>query len=383
MDPIADNASQRCHLPGMRSVSSTSSPTDLTTEDRRLPPLPPIEPLQRDLFNPFSQRNYMPSPPSTHETYPVRWSWPPDEHVVPPLSPATTADSWADPRPPQRSLRWPLDPAKMSADDIINLVAPDEKLITRKPPLQQPCGRKRKATMMLADSDEQREKHRVAEGNRRKNLSSLLLGLDFKLHDFWLELAGWNPSKSQAESKEHIVQAAIYLISFMRLVIVWLVCDAKKNKVPHHLQEEMHAKLRCMQLERQIARLIHQEQKMQHDFAALERDYGALEERNRALEYQLNAREHMFRPPQSEHLSPQQVAALPDSTAREMVPGMRIFGGEPDSARLNALSIGSSRSFRPSFATHTPSTSGPSSPVSQQGTYPITISRPASFIQSP
>ncbi|KAL4939013.1 hypothetical protein BDV06DRAFT_199797 [Aspergillus oleicola] len=387
MASIRDDALQLSHFPSMRSLSSTSNPADMT-EDRRLPPLPRIEPLQRDLFNPFTHKNFMPSPPSTHETFPVRSSRPPAEHIVPPLSPATTDDSWTDSKPLQKTLRGPLDPRKMSGDSLIDLIAPDKSSITRKLPLQQPCGRKRKATMMLAESDEQREKHRVAEGNRRKNLSLGMLQMTYKLSDYFLECAGWNRQKNQPESKEHIIQATLLLIEFLEFIVIWCVREVWNNEVPERLKDEMNVKLRCMELERKVSRLIQQDQKSQHEIAALKRHNQALEERNRVLEYQLSAREHLLRSPQIEHPSPQQATGLPDSNPRAMLPGMRVFCdelavGTPDSARCEVLSMGAPQSFGHRFPSHTPSTTGPSPPVSHQGAHPMTISRASSFAQSP
>ncbi|KAL4956594.1 hypothetical protein BDW69DRAFT_158353 [Aspergillus filifer] len=386
MAPVRDDALQLCHFP-MRSISSTLSPADIT-EDRRLPPLPRIEPLQRDPFNPYTHKSFMPSPPSTHETFPVRASWPSAEHIVPPLSPATTDDSWTDSKPSQRSIKGPLDPRKMSGNALIDLISPDKSSITRKLPLQQPCGRKRKVTMMLAESDEQKEKHRVAEGNRRKNLSLGMLQMTYKLHDYFLECAGWNRQKNQPESKEHIIQAALLLIDFLVFIVTWCVRDVWNNEVPERLQEDMDVKLRCMELERKTTRLIQQDQKAQQEIAALRRHNQALEERNRALEYHLSAREHMLRSPQSGHPSPQQATALPERNSKAMLPGMRVFCDElaintPESARFDVLSVGTSQSFGHGLTSHTPSTTGPSSPVSNQRTYSMTWSRPPSFAQTP
>ncbi|KAL4785768.1 hypothetical protein BJX76DRAFT_323583 [Aspergillus varians] len=393
MTPMTEDVSQRCHLPGVCSISSTSSPADMT-EDRRLPPLPRIEPLQRDLFNPFTQRNFMPSPPGTHETFPVRSPWPPAEHIVAPPSPANSADSWADSISSQRSPKWPPGIPDLSADELINLIAPNPQHFTRKLPLQQPCGRKRKASMMSADLDDQREKHRVAEGNRRKNLSNLHQKLDMRLHDYFLQQAGWNPSKSMTESKEHIVQGAIALIDMMQSIIIWLIREENQNKVPHYLQEKIQPQLRCMQLQRLVSSVQQQNQMAAQQMNALKQENQtledrnrALEERNRALEYQLTAREHMFRSPKSEP-NPQQIASLPDSKPKAMLPGLRVFCDEiatssPNPTRFDALAIGTSQSFGHTFLSQTPPTTGPSSPVFHQATYSVTNSRPPSLIQSP
>ncbi|KAL2833364.1 hypothetical protein BDW59DRAFT_180106 [Aspergillus cavernicola] len=390
---MTDDVSQRCLLPGVRSFSSnTSSPTDMT-EDRRLPPLPRIEPLQRDLFNPFTHRNLMPSPPSTHEPFPVKSPWPPAEYIVAPPSPANSTDSWADPVPSQRLFKWPQDISKISADDLVKLIAPNPEHITRKLPLQQLCGRKRKGSMISADLDDQREKHRIAEGNRRKNLSHLHQQLDIRLHDYFLEQAGWNPSKSLPESKEHIVQGAVELIDLMRFIIVILI--RAETELPHHIQERMQPQFRCMQLQRLISNLQQQNQVAQQQINSLKQENHALEERNQALEervqaleYQLTAREHMFRSSKSEQLSPQQVPLLPGSKPKAMLPGLRVLcdgiaAGSPDSPRFDALSTGTSQSFRHTFLDRTSPMAGPSSPDFHQATYSVTSSRPPSLIQSP
>ncbi|KAL4921202.1 HLH DNA binding domain protein [Aspergillus aurantiobrunneus] len=395
MAPMTDGASQHCQLPGMRSISSISNPADMT-EDRRLPPLPPIEPLQRDLFNPFTQRNFMPSPP-THESFPVKSSWPLTEHIVAPPSPANSADSWTDPVPSQRLVKW-QDVSKLSPDDLMKLIAPDPKNFTRKKPLQQPCGRKRKASTMPADLDDPREKHRVAEGNRRKNLSHLHQELDKRLHDYFLQQAGWNPSKSVTESKEHIVQGAIDLIDLMRYVIIWLICRENKrreNELPRHVQENTHPQFCCMQLQRLTLGPQQQNQMAQQQINALKQEKQALEERNRALEernraleYQLRAREHMFPSPKSEQPSPQQAPSLPDSKPKAMLPGLRVFCDEiatssPDSTRFDALSAGTSQPFGHHFLSQTPPTTGPYSPTFHQASYSMSSSRSPSFIPSP
>lgn len=391
-DTFQSTGSTDLRCSGVRTISSTSSPADMT-EDRRLPPLPRIEPLQRDLFNPFTQRNLMPSPPGTHDTFPVKSQWAPTEHIVAPPSPASTADSWAEMVPPHNSFRTAQDISHLSAADLIKLIAPDPEHITRKRPLQQPCGRKRKASAMSADLDDQREKHRVAEGNRRKNLSNLHKRLDNRLHDFFLQRAGWNPSKGTAESKEHIVSGAIDLIDFMQIVIVQLIWQEKK--VPEHLQEKIQPQLRCMQLQRLVSGLQQQNHAAQQQADALKQENQALEERNRALEersraleYQLRAREHMYRSPKIEKPSPQQVASLPDSKPKTMLPGLRVFCDEiatnsPESSRFDAMSTGTSQSFGHTYLSQTPPTTGPSTPVFHHATYSVANSRPPSLIQSP
>ncbi|KKK22552.1 hypothetical protein ARAM_005079 [Aspergillus rambellii] len=381
MSPMADEISQRCALPGVRSISSTTPSTADMTEDRRLPPLPRVEPLPRGPFNLFTPKIFAPSPPSTQESFPIKSPWPPAEHLVTPPSPANSADSWPDPLPSQKVFEWPQE---LSANDLLKLIAP--KHISRKPPLQQLCGRKRKGSMISADSDDQREKHRIAEGNRRKNLSQLHRELDSRIHDFFLERAGWNPSKSLPESKEHIVQGAIFLIDFMLLVIVHLI--RQENEMPRQLSEKLQPQIRCMQLQQLVSSLQQQNQMAQQQIKTLKQENQMLEERNQALEYQLKSYEHMFRSPKSEQPSPQQIVSLPDNKPKNMLPGLRVFcdeiaAGSPDSSRLDALSTGNSQSFGQTFLSQTPPMTGPSSPIFPQATYPATTSRPPSFIQSP
>ncbi|KAL3481586.1 HLH DNA binding domain protein [Aspergillus californicus] len=379
MATMAGDDSPHYFLPGVRSISCTSSPTDMT-EDRRLPPLPRIEPIQRDLFNQYTHRSFMASPPSTYE-FTVKSPWPPVEHVVAPPSPASSAYSWTESMLPQR-----VPIAKLSTEDLIKLIAPDPKSITRKMPFQQPCGRKRKGSMISGDSDDQREKHRVAEGNRRKGQSSRLQQIDIRLHDHFLEQAGWDPLKSLPESKEHILQGAIELIDFQRCIILLLIC--KENELPHHLQDKMQPQFRCMQLQRFNSSLQQQNQTAQQQINALKQDKQALEERIQALEYQSSTREPIFRSPKSEQRSPQQVVSLPDSKPKAMLPGLNVFCGgmasdSPESPRLDALPSGTSQSFGHTFLRHTPPMTGPSSPVFHQATYSVTDSRLPSLIQSP
>ncbi|KAL2867881.1 putative HLH DNA binding domain protein [Aspergillus lucknowensis] len=379
---MADDHPQRCSLPGVRSISSATSSTADLTEDRRLPPLPRIEPLPRDPFNPFAQRIFAPSPPNTHDSFPIKAPRPPAEHSVAPPSPATSADSWLDPTPSRKTPEWS---PKLSADELLKFIAPNPDHITRKRPLQQLCGRKRKGSMASVDMDDQREKHRIAEGNRRKNLSQLHRDLDERLHDCFLEQAGWNPSKSLPESKEHIVQGAIFLIDFMRLIIIELIC--RENELPDHLQEKMQPQIRCMQLQQLISGLQQQNQLAQQQINSLRQENQALEERNQSLEYQLST-EHMLRSPKSEQPSPQEVISLSNKKPKAILPGLRVFcgeiaGGSPDSSCLDAPSTATSQSFGHVFLSQTPPTTGPSSPVFPQASYSMTNLRTQSLIQSP
>ncbi|KAB8075552.1 hypothetical protein BDV29DRAFT_190065 [Aspergillus leporis] len=381
MGPMVDDASRRCSLPGVRSIANTPSSTELT-EDRRLPPLPRVEPLPRGPFNPLTSKIFAPSPPNSQDSFPVKSLWPASEHIITPPSPANSADSsWPESLPSQKMFEWPQD---LSSADLLNLIAP--KHINRKPPLQQLCGRKRKGSMITGECDDQREKHRIAEGNRRKNLSQLHRELDSRIHDFFLERAGWNPSKSLPESKEHIVQGAIFLIDFMLLIIVHLI--RQENEMPRQLSEKLQPQVRCMQLQQLIANLQQQNQSSQHQIKALKQENQLLEERNQALELQLKSYEHMFRSPKAEQPSPQSLAQLADSRPRNMLPGLRVFCDEiaansPESSRLEAPYTGSSQSFSQSFLSHSPPMTGPSSPIFTQSTYSVPTSRRQSVIPSP
>ncbi|OOF97778.1 hypothetical protein ASPCADRAFT_127975 [Aspergillus carbonarius ITEM 5010] len=375
MGSMADDCSRRCSLPGVRSISSASSTTDMT-DDRRLPPLPRVEPLPRGPFNPFTSNIFATSPPSSQS------QWSGAELVVAPPSPATSADSsWPEPVQSQKVFEWPQE---LTPAELLNLIAP--KHINRKPPLQQLCGRKRKGSMVSADSDDQREKHRIAEGNRRKNLSQLHRELDSRLHDFFLERAGWNPSKSLPESKEHIVQAAIFLIDFMFLIIVHLI--RQENEMPRQLSEKLQPQVRCMQLQQLVSSLQQQNQAVQQQMKAMKQELQMVEERNQALELQLKSYERMFRSPQSEHLTSQPLTHLTDARPRNMLPGLRVFCDEiasssPESSRLEPVPTGPSHSFGHAYLTQTPPITGPSSPAFTHATYSVPVSRRQSLNPSP
>lgn len=360
------------------------------SEDRRLPPLPRVEPLPRGPFNPFNNKFFAPSPLSTQETFPVKSTWPTSEPIVAPPSPANSQDSsWQESFTSQKE--WPSD---LSQPEIMTLIAP--RNINRKPPLQQLCGRKRKGSLISGDPDDQREKHRIAEGNRRKNLSQLHRELDSRIHDFFLERAGWNPSKSLPQSKEHIVQGAIFLIDFMLVLILQLI--RQENEMPQHLSEKLQPQIRCMQLQQLVANLQQQNQGVQAQVKTLKHEKQMLEERNQALEFQLKSFEHIFRFPKSETSSPQMLPPHPADTTttttskpKNMLPGLRVFCGEigagnsPESARFDTMS---SSSGPPSFGGHsfyssTPPTTGPSTPVVPQCAYPVPSSRPESIMPSP
>ncbi|RAL16478.1 putative HLH DNA binding domain protein [Aspergillus homomorphus CBS 101889] len=340
------------------------------SDDRRLPPLPRVEPLPRGPFNPFTS---VPSPPTSHDAFPVKSPWPPAEHMVAPPSPAISADgSWPDSLPSTKTREFHT---QLTHIEIWALIFP--KNINRKPPLQQLCGRKRKGSMITGDGDGQREKHRIAEGNRRKNLSHLHRDLDSRIHDFFLERAGWNPSKSLPESKEHIVQAAIFLIDFMGLIIVHLI--RQENEMPHDLPDRLQAQMRCMHLQELVTSLQQQNQTSQQQIKALKQENRMLEERNQTLEFQLKTYEHMFRASKGENMPPQSMPSLQEVKPRNMLPGLRVFCDEiavnsPDS-RLEPIPTAPSQSFGHSYLSHTPPVTGPSSPMFAQTSYSVPASR--------
>ncbi|KAK1138337.1 hypothetical protein N8T08_002824 [Aspergillus melleus] len=383
MGPVSE-IPQRCSLPGVRSLSSSTSAAAEMTEDRRLPPLPRVDPLPRGPFNPFDSSTALAhSPQGSQDSFVVKSSpWPAAEHIVTPPSPANSADStWPDSQQPQKAFEWPQE---LTASDLMSLIAPKE--ISRKPPLQQLCGRKRKGSMISGESDDQREKHRIAEGNRRKNLSHLHRELDSRIHSWFLERAGWNPAKSLPESKEHIVQGAIYLIDFMLLVIIHLI--RQENEMPRQLAEKLQPQLRCMQLQQLVSNLQEQNQLAQQQMKAMKQENQMLEERNQALEIQLKSYEHMFRSPKTEHSTPQPLAPLPDHKPRHMLPGLRVFCDEigapgTEAPRLEPFHTVTSQPYgHHSMISHTPPMTGPSSPV-YVPTYSVPHSRRQSVIPSP
>ncbi|KAL3468276.1 hypothetical protein BJX64DRAFT_786 [Aspergillus heterothallicus] len=370
----ADEHSQRYSLPGLHTISSVaSSPADMT-EDRRLPPLPRIEPLPRDPFNQFPHRIFAPSPQSSHDSFPTKSSWPPAEHYVAPPSPASSTDSWLDSVRSHGAVR--RGQSIMTADELFKLIAPNPESITRKKPLQQTCGRKRKESEISGEMDAQREKHRVAEGTRRKNLSQFHRDMDERLDDFWLKSAGWNSEKSLPESKEHIVQAANKLIDFMRSLVIQLVMlliGQGNNDLPRHLQEMIQDGIRCTELEQKISSLQQESQMLQQENNALRQDGQRKDERIQALEYQLKAG-HMLLSPKSEQSSPQQAILLPNRRPKPTLPGLRGFYDEvspssPASPRPDAPSTRNSQAFGHMFLSQTPPTTKPSSPVFSQPAY--------------
>ncbi|GJP89786.1 HLH DNA binding domain protein [Aspergillus niger] len=222
-------------IPGRRilPVSSQSNGALVAdmSEDRRLPPLPCVEPLPRGPLDPFSANAYASGASRSQYTCPGRSTRPAVERRVVAISSSARSEECSLQSDQfQMVSMWPQE---LSCPQILNLIAPTN--INRKPPLQQPCGRKRKASTAPAGLGNQRERHRIAEGNRRKNLSQLHRELDRRIHDFFLEQAGWNPSKGLPESKEHIVQAAIFLIDYMAWIIKYLL--RQENNMPRQLLE--------------------------------------------------------------------------------------------------------------------------------------------------
>lgn len=317
------------------------------TPMRRLPPLPPVEPLPPGPFsNPFTPNTHAQSPASTQDTFPASvktstsaWLATEQQHnIVSPPSPVSSVDfSLKDTFSTQKAFGWPND---LSYAEIMALVQP--RNINRKPPLQQLCGRKRKNETMMSsasDQDDQREKHRIAEGNRRKNLSQLHRELDNRLHDFFLERAGWNPGKSLPQSKEHIVQGAIYLIDFLLAIVVYLM--GQEKNIPPQLSENLQGQLRSMQLQQLVSSLQSQNQAMQYQMRALKQEYDDLLDRHRALEFKLKSYDQVFRSPKPEVITTPPLAAIPQETStpvtapspsnklvKKTLPGLRVLCNE-------------------------------------------------------
>ncbi|KAL1849084.1 hypothetical protein Plec18170_007743 [Paecilomyces lecythidis] len=384
MDMVADGVARRCSLPALRSVSSSKERNNMERPDeRRLPPLPRVEPLPPGPFNAFTPNILAPSPASSQDSFPLKSPWLPSDHVVSPPSPASSVEgSLRETFSTQKAFGWPND---LSYAEIMALVAP--RNINRKPPLQQLCGRKRKGSEVSGELDDQREKHRIAEGNRRKNLSQLHRELDNRVHDFFLERAGWNPSKSLPQSKEHIVQGAILLIDFMLIMIVHLM-KQEKNKIPPHLSENLQANLRCMHLQQQLNNLQQQNDSVQQQLRTVKNENETLAERNRALEFQLKSYEQMFRSPKTEAISPRPMESIPANEERKMLPGLRVFcdevaaiGPEPG-AHVEPHQTTSSQVFGQSFSfsfRSTPPMTSPSSPVCQSSSRASPLSGRGSF----
>lgn len=201
---------------------------------RRLPPLPLVNPLPPGPFDHLPSYVCASGPTSPQDSCLVKSSCKPSESAVPTPPPASTMDvSRTEGYLVHKTFGWP----DISAAEIMSLVSPTNA--HRKPPLQQMHERKRNRSVAFGEFDQQRERHRIAEGNRRKNLSQLHRELDSRVHDFFLERAGWNPAKSQPRSKEHIVQGAIFLIDFMVAIVTHLLQQER-----HVISPQLSGKLR-------------------------------------------------------------------------------------------------------------------------------------------
>ncbi|EPS31184.1 hypothetical protein PDE_06139 [Penicillium oxalicum 114-2] len=384
MRSVADDTTRRCSLPSMKastsnvsssannssSSSSNNNNNNALGEGRRLPPLPRMDPLPRGPFNPFNKDVLGPLTPGVHDSFQLKSPWSGNEQINAPPSPANSAESsWQESFAAQRagSTEWPTD---LTQTEIMALVAPQN--INRKAPLQQLCGRKRKGSPVSPDPEDQREKHRIAEGNRRKNLSQLHRELDSRIHDFFLERAGWNPSKSLPQSKEHIVQGAVYLIDFMLAIIVHLI---RQEQVTPQLSEKLQPQVRCMQLQQLVNSLQQQNQTSQQQLRSVKAENEMLADRNRALEFQLKSYEQMFRSPKPESTSPSMMEVPEHKRLKKALPGMRAFCDEigasigPESGAMQPvhfhepLPSTTAQSFGISYLNSTPPVTGPSSPA--------------------
>ena len=367
--------------------SSTSDVGSNLGEDRRLPPLPRMEPLPRGPFNPFQAKEVFPTTPGPNDSFQFKSPWSGGEQICAPPSPANSAESsWQESFAAQKAVSsdWPND---LSQPEIMALIAPQN--VNRKAPLQQLCGRKRKSSTD-DDPDDQREKHRIAEGNRRKNLSQLHRELDSRIHDFFLERAGWNPSKSLPQSKEHIVQGAVYLIDFMLAIIMHLI---RQEQVTPQLSEKLQPQVRCMQLQQLVTSLQQQNQTAQSQLRAAKAENELLADRNRALEFQLKSYEQMFRSPKPESSSPLPLIEVPEhKRQKKALPGLRVFCdeigapmGPQTPLHHEPLHSATSQTFGSSYLTATPPVTGPSSPAFPlpQNSFTFPASRRQSLIPSP
>ncbi|KAJ5095310.1 hypothetical protein N7532_007601 [Penicillium argentinense] len=374
MGSMTDDIPRRCSLPSLKSTTFGTSSSNMG-EDRRLPPLPRMEPLPRGPFNPFKAKDaFAPSTPGPQDTFQFKSPWSNGEQIVAPPSPANSAESsWQESFVAQKttSSEWPND---LSQAEIMSLIAPQKH---------------------------QPEKHRIAEGNRRQNLSQLHRELDSRIHDFFLERAGWNPSKSLPQSKEHIVQGAVYLIDFMLAIIVHLI---RQEQVTPQLSEKLQPQVRCMQLQQLVSNLQQQNQTTQQQLRAAKTENEMLADRNRALEFQLKQYEQMFRSPKTENTSPKPLIDVPEHKRQKKagLPGLRVFCDEIAAANLSPadvhtpaqshfghhdpLSSATSQTFGTSYLNSTPPMTNPSSPAfppSQSSSFTYSTSRRQSFLASP
>ncbi|KAI2927442.1 hypothetical protein CBS147321_11214 [Aspergillus niger] len=273
---IVDGISGRCAVP-VRFLSNLPSMTN-TREDRRLPPLPCVKPLPRGPLDPSNANANATSASGTQLTCPVRSTWSGAEERVVAIEPSAISaeSSLPESDESQKAFMWSQD---LSSPRFLSLIAPVN--INRKPPLQQQCGRKRKASMAPA--------------------ASCTVSWIAAFMIIFLEQAGWNPSKGLPESKEQIVQAAIFLVDYMVLIIMSLL--RQESKMPRHLLEYRTPQIRCMQLQQLVSRLREQNQTFQQQLRRLHEENQTLVECKKALELQLNLYELMLRPPKSEPLT--------------------------------------------------------------------------------
>lgn len=369
---------------------------------RKLPPLPPVEPLPPGPFGPFTTSSYAyhaPSPPNSQDSFPIksttgRWS-PRVQSLSPPSSTSSDEFSPREASSTSSSLtttttttttQWfpPGWPHELTRAEIMELVAP--RNITRKPPLQQLCGRKRKNDFISSDGDDQREKHRIAEGNRRKNLSQLHRELDSRVHDLFLQRAGWNPVKNLPQSKEHIVQAAIFLIDFMLVIIEHLLPPEKP--APPQLTEHLKIQLRNMHLQQQMNGLQAENENLQQQIRVLKQEYEDLLDRHREMEFRVKAYELTVRSVKAE--THRAIPPPPPSSSSEDagdetkdLPGPRVIcesvaGNELEgSSSFSPIAVSATSSAassftgsHPSFWQSTPPATNPSSPLCPSSSLP-------------
>lgn len=209
--------------------------------NRVLPPLPSVA-LPSGSFNyPFSPKSYVERPVKIQKTFSAKIESPGWDGTEQQAQFTTSVS-------PPVTLSFSTLSKELSIPKILALVQP--RNINRTPPLQL-CGQKRKNQATISSAgvrdDDEREKHRVAEGRRRKNLSQLLLKLDSHIHDVFLERAGWNSHRSFPQSKEHIIQGAIYLIEFLVEIAVFFLCQEKN--IPPQLLKILQIQLQSMELQ--------------------------------------------------------------------------------------------------------------------------------------
>jgi hypothetical protein len=179
---------------------------------------------------------------------------------------------------------------------------------------------------MNGELGDQREKHRIAEGNRRQNLSQLHRDLDTRLHHYFLVQAGWNPARNLPQSKEHIVQATIFLIDFMQSIIFHLM--NQEGEAQGQLPKKLQPQLRCMQLQQLVSSLQQQSQTFEQQLQATRQENQVLEERNRTLELQLKSHDPGLWTPKSETTSLLPLSTFPENKPTEnsnSLPGVRVL----------------------------------------------------------